>query len=284
MSAPKSLLHIFALIFFFSLCFLGGRFAAWFFSSTPSSSSILFSSETWGLGYPEEGKLPAGNATIEELSDYHAYYAKDTTEKIIYLTFDCGYDNGCIVQILDTLKEKQVPAAFFVTGDFLDSSPKILKRIVKEGHIVGNHTDHHPDMSEISSLSEFEKELSAVEEAYQEITGGELPRYYRPPRGKYSIENLKQADSLGYSTIFWSLAHVDWLQDDQPSKEEAFEKLLGRIHPGAVVLLHSTSSANASFLGELLDQWRDRGYQFQTLDELTASALTKKEDAALHPL
>ncbi len=270
MSSRRILVRVFALILFFSLCFLGGRFAAWLSAPSPASSGVVFSIENWGLGYPEEGKLPVGNATIEELAAYHAYYAKDTEEKIIYLTFDCGYENGNTATILDTLKEKKVPAAFFVTGDFLDSAPEMVRRMAEEGHIVGNHTEHHPDMSEISSLPEFEKELSAVEDAYQEITGRELPRYYRPPQGKYSVENLKQADSLGYSTIFWSLAHVDWIQDDQPTKEEAFEKLLGRVHPGAVVLLHGTSSANASFLGELLDRWTEMGYQFQTLDELTA--------------
>lgn len=271
MSVRYILIRGFALLFLFSLCFFGGHLLARFFSSAPVSSGVVFSADDWGLGYPEEGKLPVGNATIEELASHHAYYAKDTDEKVIYLTFDCGYENGHTASILDTLKEKQVPAAFFVTGDFLDSAPEMVKRMNQEGHIVGNHTGHHPDMSKISSLPEFEKELSAVEDAYREITEEELPRYYRPPQGKYSIENLEQADSLGYATIFWSLAHVDWLEDDQPTKEEAFQKLLGRIHPGAVVLLHSTSSANASFLGELLDRWKEMGYQFRTLDDLTAS-------------
>ena len=173
-----------------------------------------------------------------------------------------------------------MPAAFFVTGDFLDAAPDMIKRMTKEGHIVGNHTEHHPDMSAISSLSAFQQELSAVEASYAEITGESLPAYYRPPQGKYSPENLKQADELGYATIFWSLAYVDWNQDDQPTKEEAFEKLLGRIHPGAVVLLHSTSEANASYLGELLDQWKALGYRFGTLDELTGQDLSSDDPKA----
>lgn len=152
--------------------------------------------------------------------------------------------------------------------------------LTKEGHIVGNHTEHHPDMSAISSLSAFQQELSAVEASYAKITGESLPAYYRPPQGKYSPENLKQADELGYATIFWSLAYVDWNQDDQPTKEEAFEKLLGRIHPGAVVLLHSTSEANASYLGELLDQWKALGYRFGTLDELTGQDLSSDDPKA----
>ena len=173
-----------------------------------------------------------------------------------------------------------MPAAFFVTGDFLDAAPDMIKRMTKEGHIVGNHTEHHPDMSAISSLSAFQQELSAVEASYAKITGESLPAYYRPPQGKYSPENLKQADELGYATIFWSLAYVDWNQDDQPTKEEAFEKLLGRIHPGAVVLLHSTSEANASYLGELLDQWKALGYRFGTLDELTGQDLSSDDPKA----
>ena len=135
-------------------------------------------------------------------------------------------------------------------------------------------------MSAISSLSAFQQELSAVEASYAEITGESLPAYYRPPQGKYSPENLKQADELEYATIFWSLAYVDWNQDDQPTKEEAFEKLLGRIHPGAVVLLHSTSEANASYLGELLDQWKALGYRFGTLDELTGQDLSSDDPKA----
>lgn len=283
MSFSKKMLKAAAVFLLFSLCFLGGRTVSWLLSTqeeAAASSSLLFSSENWGLSYPEEGRLPTGNASIEELAAHHAYYAENTEEKVLYLTFDCGYENGFTAAILDTLKEKKVPAAFFVTGDFLDAAPDMIKRMTKEGHIVGNHTEHHPDMSAISSLSAFQQELSAVEASYAKITGESLPAYYRPPQGKYSPENLKQADELGYATIFWSLAYVDWNQDDQPTKEEAFEKLLGRIHPGAVVLLHSTSEANASYLGELLDQWKALGYRFGTLDELTGQDLSSDDPKA----
>ena len=137
-----------------------------------------------------------------------------------------------------------------------------------EGHTVGNHTWHHPDMSQISTMETFAPELTDVEAAYKEATGEEMTKFYRPPQGKYSETNLKNAQELGYKTFFWSLAYVDWYEDDQPTKEEAFDKLLGRIHPGAVVLLHNTSATNAEILDELLGKWEEMGYQIKPLTEL----------------
>ena len=241
------------------------------FSQTTSSSpvaSILSASENWGLSFQEEGKRPVGNASIEELQQYDAYYAQDTDEKNIYLTFDCGYENGNTEIILDALKKHNAPATFFVVGNFLSTSPEIVKRMISDGHIVGNHSYHHPDMSQISSIDSFSKELQELSDLYKETTGQEMKKYYRPPQGKYSETNLKMAKDLGYKTFFWSLAYVDWYQDNQPSKEEAFDKLLNRIHPGAIVLLHSTSSTNARILDELLGKWEEMGYQFRSLDYL----------------
>ena len=171
--------------------------------------------------------------------------------------------------ILDALKKHHVTATFFVVGTYIESEPELIQRMVDEGHTVGNHTWHHPDMSQISSLETFQKELGDVENAYKEVTGQDMTKYYRPPQGKYSTSNLQMAKELGYKSFFWSLAYVDWYQDNQPSKEEAFEKLLGRIHPGAIVLLHSTSKTNADILDELLTKWEEMGYQIQPLEELT---------------
>ena len=140
--------------------------------------------------------------------------------------------------------------------------------MTKEGHTVGNHTFSHPDMSKISSLENFQKELSAVEALYQEITGTDMIKYYRPPQGIYSTENLKMAQSLGYHTFFWSLAYVDWQQDAQPTHEEAFDKLLSRVHPGAIVLLHNTSRTNGEIMDELLSKWEEMGYTFGSLSDL----------------
>lgn len=255
----KPISKVAAYLLFFMAAYLLGMGAA---SLTSSKTTVATSSEAnsnWGLSFQEDGKAPVGNASCEELKQYHAAYMDDTEEKVIYLTFDCGYENGNLPAILDALKKHQAVGTFFVVGNFLETSPDLTKRMVKEGHIVGNHTYHHPDMSQISSQESFSKELKDVEELFQEITGETMSHYYRPPQGKYSTENLKMASQMGYNTFFWSLAYVDWLQDQQPSSQEAFDKLLSRIHPGAVVLLHSTSSTNAQILDELLTKWEDMG-------------------------
>lgn len=229
-------------------------------------------SENWGLGFGTEGKPPTGNASAEELKKYNAYFIGDTTQNTIYLTFDCGYENGNTEPILDALKKHDVKATFFVVGNFLETSPEIVKRMIAEGHTVGNHTYHHLDMSSISSMDAFKKETQDVENLFEQITGTPITKFYRPPQGKYNIENLKMAQELGYHTFFWSLAYVDWYQDKQPTKDEAFGKLLKRIHPGAIVLLHSTSSTNAQILDELLTKWEEMGYTIKPLIELAGAA------------
>ena len=225
---------------------------------------------SWGLSFQTEGKAPVGNASQSALAEYDARYVGDGEEKVIYLTFDAGYENGYTPQILDTLKAHDVKAAFFVVGNYLDTAPELVQRMTEEGHIVGNHTWHHWDMSKIADEATFTDELTQVAEKYKAVTGEEMPKYYRPPQGIYSESNLAMAKALGYQTVFWSLAYVDWYQDDQPTAEEAFSKLLPRIHPGAVVLLHSTSQTNAAILDELLTKWESMGYRFGTLDELFA--------------
>ncbi len=225
---------------------------------------------SWGLSFREEGAPPIGSAGQDALRELDAAYIGDTTQPVIYLTFDAGYENGCTEQILDTLKKHDVKAAFFLVGNYLEKNADLVRRMVKEGHTVGNHTMHHPDMSAISDKAAFEKELKDLEDLYRQVTGAELPKYYRPPQGIYSAENLKMARELGYKTVFWSLAYVDWLRDDQPTKEEAFSKLLPRVHNGAVVLLHSTSKTNGEILDELLTKWEEMGYRFGTLDALFA--------------
>lgn len=232
-------------------------------------SSPLNEASSWGLSFRREGARPEGNADINELKQYNAYYAEDTDEKVLYLTFDAGYENGNTPAILDALKKHGAPAAFFVVGNFIEDEPELVKRIVEEGHIVGNHTMTHPDMSAISTQQSFQEELAGVEKLYEDLTGEPMTRFYRPPRGVYSISNLAMADNLGYATFFWSLAYVDWNQEQQPSREEAFSKLLPRVHPGAIVLLHSTSSTNAEILDELLTKWEEMGYSFAPLTQLT---------------
>ena len=235
----------------------------------PEGFKLEFASEDWGLSFGEPGSQPTGNASAEDLAWYDAYFVGDDGEKVIYLTFDCGYENGNTEPILDALKKHNVRATFFVVGHFLETAPDMAKRMVEEGHAVGNHTYHHPDMPTISDKETFRSEVDDVANLFREITGTELSMYYRPPQGKCNELNLQMAQELGYSTIFWSLAYVDWNQDEQPSHEEALEKLTTRIHPGAVVLLHNTSQTNGEILDELLTKWEDMGYTFKPLSELT---------------
>lgn len=261
----KSILRFsFILVF----AFLAGTFIA-LIKERISPQAVEASTEgSWGLSFQEEGAPPVANATFEELAAFDAYYAQNTDEKNLYLTFDAGYENGHTEAILDALKKHHAPAAFFVVGTYLEGNPDLIKRMISEGHIVGNHTYHHKDMSQLSDAAAFSEELTTVETLYKEITGQEMKKFYRPPQGKYSESNLKMAKDMGYKTFFWSLAYVDWYHNDQPTKEEAFDKLLPRIHPGAIVLLHSTSSTNAEILDELLTKWEEMGYTFHSLDEL----------------
>lgn len=230
----------------------------------------------WGLSFPTPGQPPVGNASSEELEALSARYLGDVSQPVIYLTFDAGFENGNTAAILDALKKHNAPAAFFLVGNYLETAPDLVRRMVAEGHTVGNHTLSHPDMSQISDPAAFQKELEGVEELYQEITGQEMSKLYRPPQGKFSIENLKQAQALGYTTCFWSLAYVDWYSDNQPTKEQAFDKLLPRIHNGAIVLLHSTSETNAQIMDELLTKWEQAGYRFGKLIDLQIPTLTSE--------
>ena len=222
----------------------------------------------WGLSFSGEGQTPSGPASAAQLRQYDAVYVGDGQEKVLYLTFDAGYENGYTGQILDVLKKHNVPAAFFLVGDYLERNPDLVRRMVEEGHIVGNHTASHPDMSKISEKEAFSKELTEVEDLFRDITGKELPKFYRPPQGVYSEKNLEQAKQLGYRTVFWSLAYADWDNNKQPTEEYAFQKLLPRTHNGAVILLHATSKTNAEILDELLTQWKQQGYRFASIDHL----------------
>ena len=226
----------------------------------------------WGLSFRQEGAAPIGPASGRELARYNGVYLGDTTQKVLYLTFDAGFENGCTARILDTLKKHNAPAAFFLVGNYLKTEPDLVRRMVDEGHIVGNHTMTHPDMSRIADEAAFQKELEGMETLYRQVTGSQMRKFYRPPQGIYSQQNLEMANKLGYRTVFWSLAYVDWDQNRQPTKEQAFAKLLPRTHDGAVILLHSTSRTNAEILDELLTEWEKMGYRFASIEELFSSA------------
>ena len=237
-------------------------------------SAVTAEITNWGLSFQTPGQPPIGNASSEQLEALSARYLGDPDKPVIYLTFDCGYENGNMPAILAALKNHHAPATFFVVGNFLQTEPDLVRRMVEDGHLVGNHTMTHPDMSRISDLDSFRAELEGVEKLYQDIIGSPMPKLYRPPQGKFNTENLKQAQSLGYTTVFWSLAYVDWYADNQPTREQAFDKLLPRIHNGAIVLLHSTSSTNAKILDELLTKWEQAGYRFGSMSDLALEPLS----------
>ena len=223
---------------------------------------------SWGLSFRQEGAAPVGNADAAYLRRYDGVYIGDGSQKKLYLTFDAGYENGNTAKILDTLKAHNVPATFFLVGNYIEKNPDLVRRMVSEGHLVGNHTMNHPDMSKIGEKEDFSKELRQLEDLYREVTGQQMSKYYRPPQGVYSEDNLRMARELGYRTVFWSLAYADWDNKAQPTKEQAFAKLIPRTHNGAVVLLHSTSRTNGEILPELITKWKEMGYTFGRIEEL----------------
>lgn len=254
-----------------AFCFLAGRGAAMFtdkFVDAVNTQNTMLSTSNWGLSFQTEGQTPVGNETPEELKKNNAYFVGDETQKTIYLTFDAGYENGNMEQILAALKKHNVIATFFVVGNFIENNQELVKQMKADGHNIANHSYSHPDMSSMSKEA-FSKEMTKLEETYKNVTGEDIVKLYRPPQGKYSEQSLAYAKEMGYKTIFWSLAYVDWYDDKQPTKEEAFKKLLGRIHPGAIVLLHSTSRTNAQILDELLGKWEEMGYTFGNLKDIT---------------
>ncbi|EKQ53578.1 MULTISPECIES: delta-lactam-biosynthetic de-N-acetylase [unclassified Clostridium] len=202
------------------------------------------------------------------LSENAAYYLGDTSKKVLYLTFDEGYENGNTGKILDVLKECKVPAAFFVVKPYIDTQPDLVKRMVDEGHIVANHTVHHPSVAKISDKNKFDAELNGVADAYKGLIGQDMPKFFRPPMGKYSKKSLKMTKDLGYKTIFWSFAYKDWLVKDQPSEAYAIEKICKGAHPGSIMLLHAVSDTNAKVLGQVLKTLQSEGYEFKSLNDL----------------
>ena len=204
---------------------------------------------------------------FEFISEYNGYYIGND-EKVLYLTFDAGYENGNVEKTLDILQENNVPGAFFVLSNLIDKNPELIKRMANEGHLVCNHTSKHPDMSKITDIDDFKRELCVLEELCYERTGVTVSKYFRPPEGKFSRDTLKLANQLGYKTIFWSFAYADWNNNDQMSEASAKNKILSNVHNGAIILLHPTSETNAKILDDVIKELKDQGYRFGSLDEL----------------
>lgn len=232
----------------------------------------IFSEEgelNWYYVGKGKGQIAEGpKESIDFLKENSAYYLGDTSSKVLYLTFDEGYENGNTGKILDILKELQIPAAFFVVKPYIDKEPDLIKRMVDEGHIVGNHTVHHPSMAQIHDKEKFKNEFTGVEDAYKELIGQDMPKFFRPPMGKYSKESLQMTKDLGYKTIFWSFAYKDWLIHDQPSEGYSIEKIAKGAHPGGIMLLHAVSNTNTRVLSTVLKNLKADGYEFKSLNDL----------------
>ncbi len=230
-------------------------------------------SRSWYCVRNKEHRQPTVGSDISFVEQYGGYYVDrqhgdDSTEKVLYLTFDAGYENGNISKILDVMAEKEVSGAFFVLSNLVIKNTDLVNRMSNEGHLVCNHTSRHFDMSEKKTFEEFSAELSKLENIYREYTGKEIDKYFRPPEGRFNEDTLKFAQQMGYKTIFWSLAYEDWNNASQMSHEAAKDKIMSNIHNGAIILLHPTSATNAEILGDIIDACRAEGYRFGTLDEL----------------
>lgn len=229
----------------------------------------------WYCKRNHEHKQPSIDPNYSFVEQYGGYYidkkhGDNSEDKVIYLTFDAGYENGNVEKILDALKAENVKACFFILPHLIDANPDLVLRMVNEGHTVGNHSTHHPDMTTLQSKEDFSKELGTLCQKFRALTGREMDPYFRPPEGRFSEKTMQYVYELGYKTIFWSFAYADWDNQKQMASNAAMEKIMSNIHNGAVLLLHPTSKTNAEILPDVIQKLKEMGYRFGTMDELTA--------------
>jgi len=241
-----------------------------FFIICPFVQAVSNTPVHWGFNKGRDGNPADAGKELEQLLEkYGAVYMGDTNKKEIYLTFDNGYENGYTNQILDVLKKEKVPATFFVTGHYLESAEDQVIRMVKEGHIVGNHSYYHPDLTKVDD-ARVKRELEKVRALTYELTGQKQMSYLRPPRGVMSERTMKIAKDEGYTHVLWSLAFVDWYTNQQRGWEYSYNNIMRQIHPGAILLLHTVSKDNADALEKVIKDLKKDGYTFKSLDELFA--------------
>lgn len=222
---------------------------------------------SWYCKRNTEHLRPQIDAEMDFIEAYDGYYVDKRNEKKIYLTFDAGYENGNIAKILDVLKEENVKATFFILENLLIKNTELVKRMVEDGHVVGNHTATHKDVSQMT-FEQLQKELSTMEILFAEKIGRELPKYFRPPEGRFSEEALKRLQKMGYKTIFWSFAYADWDNNNQMPCDAAIKKIMDNIHNGEIMLLHPTSATNAKILSKIIKDLKSQGFSFETVDSL----------------
>lgn len=239
------------------------------FSFATASAEKALPCYSWYTVPTKDHAQPTNFEAKAILDKYDTIYIGNPNEKKLYLTFDAGYENGNVEKIVDVLEKQHVQGAFFVLPHFITQNPELVARMSDNGNLLCNHSTSHKDMSKLSDISSFKEELEGVEKVYREQTGKELAKFYRPPEGRFSEQNLEWAEELGYTTVFWSLAYADWDNAKQPEPQKAKELILSRIHNGCVLLLHPTSTTNAAILDELIDELKKEGYSFGTLDDFT---------------
>ncbi len=228
----------------------------------------------WYCKHTKDHSQPPLDSLFNFTKNSQTYYIDknntdyESKEKVIYLTFDVGYENGNVAKILDILKEKEVTGAFFVLEHVVKKNTDLIQRMADEGHLICNHTASHHDMSAVNNKEDFAAELEALEKVCKDIANVDVAKYYRPPEGRFSEQNLIWANELGYKTVLWSYGYMDWDNNAQPSTKASYEKVLSGTHNGEVLLLHPTSATNAAILGDLIDTWKNDGFRFGTLDEL----------------
>ena len=255
---------------------LFGMVAAIIFSALsvlPVSASKMQDGDnySWYFKPADSNEQPTFDLDLAELAEYDTYAMGGKDDKVIYLTFDFGYENGNVKKCLDVLNKNDVKGAFFILDHIVDKHADLLKEMIDTGHIVANHTLKHKNMCQIKDFEDYKKEIVGLNEKFEAATGYKMSSYYRPPKGEFTKQNLEYNKKLGCKTIFWSVAYMDWDNNNQPDPQSSIERLLKRTHNGAVVLLHPTSKTNADILDTLIQEWKMRGYRFGTLDELTGT-------------
>ncbi|MEA4924974.1 MAG: delta-lactam-biosynthetic de-N-acetylase [Syntrophomonadaceae bacterium] len=235
-------------------------------AENPDSQPPAAAAKSWSWWFTRntQHQIPAANQdTVQLIAENNAFYVIPNNNKKIYLTFDAGYELGYTAKILDILERQQVKAAFFITGQYIKTQPDLVKRMQSSGHLVCNHTWNHPDLATVSQET-FNQEIKSLEQRFTELTGAPMDHYLRPPMGNYSENSLKWANELGYKTVFWSIAFMDWDPNKQPGAEFSYKHVLANIHPGAVILLHAISQSDTEALDRIISDLRAQGYVFST--------------------
>ena len=237
----------------------------------PVKEKLDNTERSWWYTPKKNGEIPLGPKEGMEYNKlYNGYYLGDTSKKYIYLTFDEGYENGYTPKILDVLYKENVKAAFFVTLPYIKEHPELVKRMIDEGHVVGNHSATHPSMAQKATQGRevFNKELLDVEKEFKKVTGRDIDKFFRPPMGIFSETSMSYTNLLGYKSIYWSFAYGDYDENKQPDPVEAKNLIIERTHNGGIYLLHAMSKTNTGILEELIEYWKSQGFEFRSLYEI----------------